>query len=271
VRHAFADLGQRFEVAVSRGPVHGAAALLPWIIVAAGVALAALTGLLGVSTARRERAQRELAASRERIVAASDDARRRIERDLHDGTQQRLVSATLKLRGTHASVPPERDDLRTELSDIATDLTDALGELQELARGIHPAILNRGGLGPALSSIARRCDVPVELDLVPQDRLPEAVEVAAYYVASEALANVSKHAHASHVELSLRTIGSGLRLSIRDDGVGGVDHAGGSGLVSLRDRVEALGGTLDVRCVPGQGTRVTAELPLKVDHVVNAV
>jgi signal transduction histidine kinase len=271
VRHAFVDLGQRFEVAVPREPVHGAAALLPWIIVAGGLALAALTGMLGVSAARRERAQRELAASRERIVAASDDARRRIERDLHDGTQQRLVSAMLKLRGAHASVPPERDDLRAELSDIATDLTDALGELRELARGIHPAILNQGGLGPALSSIGRRCDVPVELDLGHQDRLPEPIEVAAYYVASEALANVSKHAHASHVDLSLRTSGSALRLSIRDDGVGGVDHAAGSGLVSLRDRVEALGGTLDVRSAPGRGTQVTAELPLKVDRVAKAV
>ena len=265
VRRAFSDVGQRFEVAVARDPIHGVAALVPWIIVACGVVLAAFAAMLAVSSARRERAQLELVASRKRIVAASDDARRRIERDLHDGTQHRLVSATLKLHNTQASVPPDRGDLRTDLSDIAEDLTDALSELQELSRGVHPAILSRGGLGPALSALARRSDVPVELDLVPHDRLPEPVEVAAYYVASEALANVAKHARASRVELSLKTIGPRLRLSIRDDGVGGVDHSGGSGLVGLRDRVEAVGGRLDVRSAPGQGTQVTADLPLSVE------
>jgi signal transduction histidine kinase len=209
----------------------------------------------------------ELAASRRRIVATSDEARRRIERDLHDGTQQRLVSLGLAVRAAEADVPPDRGDLQGELSRIATGLADAVAELQELSRGIHPAILARGGLGPALRTLARRSPVPVELDITADTRLPEPIEVAAYYVASEALANATKHAQASRVDVSLATRKRSLLLSIRDNGVGGADPARGSGLVGLTDRVEALGGSIRVHSRPGDGTHITAELPLEPEPV----
>ena len=204
----------------------------------------------------------QLAASRRRIVAASDEARRRIERDLHDGTQQRLVSLQLAVRAAEANVAPDRSDLRTELSHIATGLDNAVAELQETSRGIHPAILSQGGLGPALRTLARRSTIPVQLEVPTERRLPEPLEVAAYYVASEALANAAKHARASRVEVSLALRDGVLLLSIRDDGVGGADPARGSGLEGLRDRVEALGGSVRVVSQPGVGTNITAELPL---------
>ncbi|HKC26620.1 MAG TPA: GAF domain-containing protein [Jatrophihabitans sp.] len=205
----------------------------------------------------------ELDASRRRIVAASDEARRRIERDLHDGTQQRLVSLGLAVRATEANVDPA---LRSELSTIAAGLTDAVAELQELSRGIHPAILSQGGLGPALRSLARRSTLPVALEIAIDTRLPEPVEVAAYYVASEALANTTKHARASRMDLTLEPSHAGLRLSIRDDGIGGADPAHGSGLLGLVDRVEALGGSIGVHSPPGGGTQITAELPLELSE-----
>jgi PAS domain S-box-containing protein len=207
----------------------------------------------------------ELAASRRRIVAASDEARRRIEQDLHDGTQQRLVSLALAVRAAEANTPPDRGDLRAELSPIATGLADAVADLQELSRGIHPAILSQGGLGPALRTLARRSTIPVELDVTTDARFPEPIEVAAYFVVSEALANATKHAQASRVEVSLATRNGRLLLSIRDDGVGGADPARGSGLVGLADRVEALGGSIHVRSRPGDGTHITAELPLELE------
>jgi PAS domain S-box-containing protein len=206
----------------------------------------------------------ELAASRRRIVAASDEARRRIERDIHDGTQQRLVSLGLAVRAMEANVPPDKGDLRAELSRIARGLADAVADLQELSRGIHPAILSKGGLGPALRTLTRRSAIPVELDVTTDARFPEPVEVAAYFVVSEALANASKHAQASRVEVSLAPRNGRLRLSIRDDGVGGADPARGSGLVGLTDRVEALGGSIQVRSRVGDGTHITAELPLEL-------
>jgi signal transduction histidine kinase len=203
----------------------------------------------------------ELAASRRRIVAASDEARRRIERDLHDGMQQRLVSLGLGVRAAEASVPPDRGDLRGELSRIAMGLADAVEDLQEISRGIHPAILSKGGLGPALETLANRSTIPVELDVTTDTRVPKAIEVAAYFVASEALANASKHAQASRIAVSLAPRDGSLLLSIRDDGVGGADPARGSGLVGLADRVEALGGSINVQSRPGDGTQITAELP----------
>jgi signal transduction histidine kinase len=206
----------------------------------------------------------ELAASRRRIVAASDEARRQIERDLHDGTQQRLVWLGLAVRSAEASVPPERDDLRAELSGIATGLATAVAELQEVSRGIHPAILSQGGLGPALRTLARRSTVPVELFGITDTRLPEPIEVAAYYVASEALANAAKHAQASRIEVSLEPRDGALLLSIRDDGIGGADAIRGSGLVGLTDRVEALGGSIRVESRPGEGTHIVVELPLEL-------
>jgi signal transduction histidine kinase len=207
----------------------------------------------------------ELTASRRRIVAASDEARRRIERDLHDGTQQRLVSVALAVRAAEANLPPDRGDLRAELSRIAGSVTDAVADLQKLSRGIHPAILSQGGLGPALRTLARRSAIRVELDVTTDARLPEPIEVAAYYVASEALANATKHAQASRIEISLATRNGSLLLSIRDDGVGGADPARGSGLMGLTDRVEALGGSIRVGSPPGHGTYITAELPVELE------
>jgi GAF domain-containing protein len=204
----------------------------------------------------------ELAASRRRIVAAADDTRRRIERDLHDGTQQRLVSLALGLRAAEADVPPDRAELRAELARVASGLGDAVDELREISRGIHPAVLSEGGLGPALQALARRSRVPVELEASIDRRLPEPLEAAAYYVASEALTNVAKHADASVVRVSLDEQNGTLRLSIRDDGSGGVDPRRGSGLVGLRDRVEALGGKITIDSTPGAGTSLVTTLPL---------
>ncbi len=220
------------------------------------------TGLVATAIANAE-SRSELAASRRRIVAASDEARRRIERDLHDGTQQRLVSAGLAVRAAEAKVPPDRGDLRAELSGIAVVLADAATELQEFSRGIHPATLSEGGLGLALRRLARRCAVPVDLEVATDARFPEPAEIAAYYVASEALANAMKHAQASHVEISLAAHDGSLLLSVRDDGVGGADPARGSGLAGLADRVEALGGSIGVRSAAGAGTQITVDLPLE--------
>jgi signal transduction histidine kinase len=204
-----------------------------------------------------------LAASRRRIVSAADEARRRIERNLHDGTQQRLVSLKLAVSGAEASVPDDRDDLRAELSRIAAGLTDAVRELQDISRGIHPAILSQYGLGPALRTLVRRSMIPVELDVATDTRPTEMTEVAAYYVASEALANSAKHAQASRTEVSLGTRDGSLVLAIRDDGVGGADTGRGSGLVGLQDRVEALGGTIEIDSPHGEGTSIVVTLPLE--------
>ena len=180
------------------------------------------TELVATAIANAE-GKTELAASRRRIVAASDEARRRMERDLHDGTQQRLVSLGLAVRAAEAAVPPDRSDLRAELSRIAAELAAATEDLQEFSRGIHPAILSEGGLGPALRTLARRSAIPVALEVATDERLPGPVEVAAYYVASEALANVAKHARASRVDVLAATSNGSLRLSIRDDGAGGAN------------------------------------------------
>jgi signal transduction histidine kinase len=209
-----------------------------------------------------EQSREELAASRTRIVAAADQARRRIERDLHDGTQQRLVSLVLDLRAAEAAMPPERPELRTQLAQVADGLTGALEELRELSRGIHPAILSEGGLPPALKALARRSAVPVELEVDVQGRLPEPVEAAGYYVVSEALAHAAKHAHASVAQVQAQAREGRLRLSVRDDGVGGATPERGSGLIGLADRVEALGGTIKVHSPAGQGTSLQVDLPI---------
>jgi signal transduction histidine kinase len=226
--------------------------------------LVEFTELIATAVANAE-SRSELAASRRRIVAASDETRRRIERDLHDGTQQRLVSLGLAVRAAEANLPPERDDLRAQLSGVATGLVAAVEDLQEISRGIHPAILSKGGLAPALQALAHRSAIPVDLDIKADLRLAEPIEVAAYFVASEALANAAKHSEASRIDLSLRQRDDSLVLSVRDDGVGGADAAGGSGLVGLADRVEALGGSIRVSSRPGEGTQITAELPLELD------
>jgi GAF domain-containing protein len=220
------------------------------------------TELVTTAIAKAE-SKAELAASRRRIVAASDETRRRIERDLHDGTQQRLVSLGLAVRAAEANLPPERDDLRAQLSGVATGLLAAVEDLQEISRGIHPAILSKGGLGPALQALAHRSAIPVDLDIATDVRLPEPIEVAAYFVASEVLANATKHSDASRIDVLLEQRDGRLMLSVRDDGVGGADAARGSGLIGLTDRVEALGGTITVQSRPGAGTEITAELPIE--------
>jgi signal transduction histidine kinase len=208
------------------------------------------------------RARADLAASRARIVAASDQARRRIEHDLHDGAQQRLVSLGLGLRAAQKAVPPGQPGLRQELGRLARGTAEILEELREISRGIHPAILSLGGLGLALKALARRSPVPVKLDVRVQARLPERAEVAAYFVVSEALANVAKHARASVVEVQVEVRDGALAVSIRDDGIGGADPSRGSGLIGLTDRVEASGGTISISSQAGAGTRITAELPV---------
>jgi signal transduction histidine kinase len=213
------------------------------------------------SERKLERSRAELAASRARIVTAADETRRRIERDLHDGVQQRLVSLLLRQRTMEAMTPPGLLELRAQMADFADGLAGALTELQEIARGIHPAILTDGGLARALKSLARRSAVPVQLDVRFTTRLPEPVEVAAYYVVSEALTNTAKHGHASVVHVVLDADHGVLELSIRDDGSGGADPTRGSGLMGLTDRVEALGGTIDVTSAAGQGTTLHVALP----------
>jgi signal transduction histidine kinase len=213
------------------------------------------------SERKLERSRVELAASRARIVTAADQARRRIERDLHDGVQQRLVSLLLAQRTTQATVPPGLSELQARLSELADGLAGVLGELQEISRGIHPAILTDGGLTRALRTLARRSAVAVELDARIEARLPEPVEVAAYYVVSEALTNAAKHARASMVRVTVEVRHGVLELSIGDDGVGGADPGRGSGLIGLTDRIDALGGTIEVTSPTGQGTTLRVMLP----------
>jgi GAF domain-containing protein len=201
----------------------------------------------------------ELAASRRRIVTAADEARRRIERDLHDGIQQRLIALTFRVRGIARRSPDELPVIAAELSEDLKDVTD---ELREVSRGIHPTILTEAGLGPALRALARRSNVPTQLEVELGRRLPAAVEAAAYYVASEALTNVERHAQASVVRLAASSDDAALTLEVRDDGVGGVDAGRGSGILGLTDRVEALGGTISIESPPHAGTTLSARLPV---------
>jgi signal transduction histidine kinase len=203
----------------------------------------------------------EVRASRARIVEFGDAERRRVERNLHDGAQQRLVNLSLALGIARSQVPTTSDgELAAALDEAAAELRLALTELRELARGIHPVILSQAGLGPALAALAERSPIPATVAAGPPDRLPARVEETAYYVASEALANAAKHAHATAVTISARQCGSGLVVEVGDDGVGGADP-NGSGLRGLADRVAALDGRLRIDSPAGAGTRVTAELP----------
>jgi signal transduction histidine kinase len=215
------------------------------------------TELIATAIANAE-SSAELAASRRRIVGAADEARRRIERDLHDGIQQRLIALTFGARAMTRRPP---DEMAAIAAGLAEGLKEASDELREVSRGIHPTILTEAGLGPALRALARRSDVPVEVDVTLDERLPAPVEAAAYYIASEALTNVAKHAHASVVEL-IAACGDGvLTLEVRDDGVGGVEAGRGSGILGLTDRVEALGGTISIASPHRGGTRVSVRLP----------
>jgi signal transduction histidine kinase len=204
----------------------------------------------------------QLAASRARVVAAADETRRKIERNLHDGIQQRLVTLGLELHGVRDAVPPDRPDLLAQISHVEDNVRALTDELREISRGIHPAILSQGGLGPALKSLARRSAVPVHLNVGMPERLPQEVEAAAYYAVSEALTNAAKHANASVARVDLAVSDGTLQVSIRDDGVGGADTARGSGIVGLVDRIEALGGTIAMASPPGGGTSIALELPL---------
>ncbi len=215
-------------------------------------------------------ARTELIESRARIVAAGDEARRTIERDLHDGTQQRLVSLALAARAAAADLPPESGNARERVSSIAAGLSEAAEELQEFSRGIHPAILSDAGLRPALEALAMRSPIPVELEVMTRERFPEPVEVAAYFVASESLANAAKHSRSSRIDVALTLENERLMLSVRDDGIGGADLGSGSGLVGLRDRVEALGGSLEIASKPGGGTTLAAVLPIGDEPGVDA-
>jgi signal transduction histidine kinase/uncharacterized protein YoaH (UPF0181 family) len=226
--------------------------------------LAGFTELIGTAIANAE-AQAALTASRARIVVAADDTRRRIERDLHDGTQQRLVTLGLEMRLAQSTVPPELPELHTQIGKMADGLTGAVDELREIARGIHPSILSEGGLGPALRTLARRAAIPVTVDIRTDTRPADRIEVAAYYVTSEAVTNTTKHAHASAAHVTVEQRDTLLHLSIRDDGVGGADPTRGTGLIGLRDRVQALGGSIEVSSPTGAGTAILVELPLQPD------
>ena len=222
--------------------------------------LAEFTELLGTAIANTQ-SRTELSASRARIVAAADETRRRLERDLHDGIQQRLVSLALKARTIEAMTPQPAGEIQGELSLLADGLGTAMDELREISHGIHPAILSEAGLGPALEALARRSAVPVDLDLTLGQRLGEHVEAAGYYIASEAITNVAKHARASVITMRVDGCDGALVLSISDDGVGGADPGRGSGIIGLKDRVEALGGTISMLSPPGHGTALHVQLP----------
>jgi signal transduction histidine kinase len=204
----------------------------------------------------------EVRASRARIVEAGDAERRRLERDLHDGAQQRLLALSLALRVAEQHLGPRPDpELSATIDGAKAELDSAIGEIRELARGIHPAILTDEGLGPALESLAERAPIPTRVLRAPSERLPAPVEVTAYFVVSEALANAAKHAGAGSVIIDADRQEGRLRIEVTDDGVGGADIKAGTGLRGLADRVAAIGGRIRVESPDGQGTRVVAEIP----------
>jgi signal transduction histidine kinase len=223
--------------------------------------LTGFTELAATAIANAE-ARAALAASRARVVAASDATRHRIERNVHDGAQQRLVSLALRVSRLKTVLPPEATELTGHLDRAAAEISRVLDELRELARGLHPPALTSGGLRPALKTLARRSAVPVRLDIALDGRLPEQVERAAYFAVAESLTNVAKYAQAGVVDVEARTDERELRLCVRDDGVGGADPGRGSGLIALTDRIEALGGRLGLRSPPGGGTTLRVALPL---------
>jgi signal transduction histidine kinase len=203
----------------------------------------------------------ELRASRARLVESTDAARRRIERDLHDGAQQQLVALALALRRTRSRLDSDPSAAGVMLDAAMSDLDGAMRELRELARGIHPAVLADHGLGPALEALAQRVPLPVEIIPLPEDRLPEPVEAAVYFVVAEALTNVTRYAHASRADVLVAVDGDAVDVQVIDDGIGGADPAKGSGLRGLADRVAALNGRLEVASDPGRGTAVRARIP----------
>jgi signal transduction histidine kinase len=213
---------------------------------------------------RNVRLIEELKMSRQRLVTAQDEERRRLERDLHDGAQQRLVAISLALRMASGMVDPEKDPSVRDRLDMASDeLGRALSELREFARGIHPAILTDRGLVPALRALAERSTVPTTVEGMVEGRLPAAVEAAAYFVVSEALANVGKYSKATAVTVRADQVERVLNVEVTDDGIGGADPSRGSGLRGLGDRVAAVDGTLEVDSPPGEGTRLNVRIPIR--------
>jgi signal transduction histidine kinase len=206
-------------------------------------------------------AYRKLSASRARIVGAADTERQRLERNLHDGAQQRLVSLALQLRLVKANLRKDPAGAEARLTEAEGELGQALDELRELARGIHPAVLTDRGLAAALEALAERAPLPVELARVPHDRFPDPIEAAIYYIVAEAITNVAKYAHANQARVSVERSNGIATVLVSDDGIGGAEPTSGSGLVGLADRVEALGGRLRIDSPPGRGTRLTAEIP----------
>jgi signal transduction histidine kinase len=223
--------------------------------------LAGFTELAATAIANAE-AQAALTASRARIVATADATRRRIERNLHDGAQQRLVSLALDLRAAQAAARSGAGEVPQQLDRLSAGMDGVLDELREIASGLHPAILAESGLAPALKTLARRSAVPVDLDIQVGRRLPEPVETAAYYTVAEALTNAAKHASATTADVQVTVSNRNLHLCVRDNGRGGADFSRGSGLVGLKDRAEALGGHLDLHSPPGEGTTLDITLPL---------
>ena len=222
--------------------------------------MAAFTDLVGTAISNAD-ARAQVAASRARVVAASDDTRRRIERNLHDGAQQRLVSLGLKLRAVELTVPPDLEEVRVDLHQAGTEVTDVIDELREFSRGIYPASLSRGGLAAAVRTLARRSPIPIELEIRTEAPMPDPVQAAGYYVVAEALTNAAKYASADEVRVILEEREDVLRVTVSDDGIGGADPARGSGITGLRDRVEALGGRLEIKSPPGEGTTLVADIP----------
>ena len=223
--------------------------------------IAAFTELVAQALANAE-AREQLAASRARIVAAGDAERRRLERNLHDGAQQRLVALAIGLRIADRLIDENPSAAHAALKRASEELSASLAELREIARGLHPAVLSDHGLEPAIKSLSQRTPLPVELTFDLAERPAPAVEVAAYYVVAESLTNVAKYANASHASIEIRALGDRLLVAVSDDGVGGADHNGGSGLLGLADRVAALGGRLHVESSPGDGTSVRADVPI---------
>jgi signal transduction histidine kinase len=225
---------------------------------------------LATSALANVQAWSELEASRLRIIGAADEARRRVQRDLHDGAQQHIVALILETRLLAQSEAAQTAGLDEELRRHEVDLNGVLEELRTIASGLHPPALSRGGLAPALKTLARRSPVPVVLDMRPLTAVGESLEAAAYYVVAEALTNTTKHAGASRVDVAVESNSGQLRISVRDNGVGGADPVRGSGLFGLKDRIEAFGGTMMLDSPSGGGTALIAEFPLTDHSALNA-